>query len=330
MPPSSRKRSARAGSDTQGPAKRTRVNKITAQSDDEEATTGAARDEKDIKGEDEAKLNPTTRNPRKAKATTTSASGPAGGGSTDTATTKVTKTKETKIKSLESDSKRTKNPKNTKQPTKTEALKLEDREKTEDEDDTDIKAETPTKTARKRKATKEDKTGGPENPIKGEEASPQKPKRKRKTQEEKDAEAMPLAARSTGLRMYIGAHVSGAKGVQNAVTNCVHIGGNAFALFLKSQRKWDNPPLQDEHRDAFRANCVEYKYDATRHIVPHGSYLVNLAQEDSDKAKQAYTSFIEDLHRCEALGIKLYNFHPGTTNNSPRPAAIARIASALK
>ena len=45
-----------------------------------------------------------------------------------------------------------------------------------------------------------------------------------------------------------------------------------------------------------------------RHILPHGSYLVNLAQEDKAKAKQAYNSFVDDLHRCEALGIKLYNF----------------------
>lgn len=38
--------------------------------------------------------------------------------------------------------------------------------------------------------------------------------------------------------------------------------GNAFALFLKSQRKWDNPPLQDEHRDLFKKACVENNYDA--------------------------------------------------------------------
>lgn len=87
--------------------------------------------------------------------------------------------------------------------------------------------------------------------------------------------------------------------------------------------------MQDEHRDGFKANCIQHQYDATKHIVPHGSYLVNLAQEEPAKAKQAYDCFLEDLHRCEALGIKLYNFHPGTTNNQPRPAAIARIASAL-
>ena len=44
------------------------------------------------------------------------------------------------------------------------------------------------------------------------------------------------------------------------------------------------------------------------HVLPHGSYLVNLAQEDTDKAKQAYDAFLDDINRCEALGIRLYNF----------------------
>ncbi|GAD93673.1 DNA (apurinic or apyrimidinic site) lyase, endon uclease [Paecilomyces variotii No. 5] len=154
-------------------------------------------------------------------------------------------------------------------------------------------------------------------------------KRKRKTKEEKEAEAMPLAARTRGLRMFVGAHVSAAKGVQNAVTNSVHIGGNAFALFLKSQRKWDNPPLQDENRDAFRQMCVEHQYDPAKYVLPHGSYLVNLAQEDKAKAKQGYDSFLEDLQRCEALGIKLYNFHPGSANQSSLSSALSRLADAL-
>ncbi|KAL9021458.1 MAG: hypothetical protein Q9185_001355 [Variospora sp. 1 TL-2023] len=189
-------------------------------------------------------------------------------------------------------------------------------------------------TSPKKKKTRKGKTKAHDKADAGDSdnanaTTPKKPQRKRKTKEEKEAEAMPLAARATGLGIFIGAHVSGAKGVQNAVTNCVHIGGNAFALFLKSQRKWENPPLQDGHRDGFKANCLQHGYDASKHIVPHGSYLVNLAQEDPGKAKQAYETFVEDLRRCEALGIKLYNFHPGTTNNQPRPAAIARIASAL-
>jgi AP endonuclease-1 len=163
--------------------------------------------------------------------------------------------------------------------------------------------------------------------VKDEQSSPKK--RKRKTQEEKEAEAMPLAARTTGLRMFVGAHTSIAKGLENSVKNCVHIGGNAFALFLKSQRKWENPPLKDESRDAFLQACAEEKYDAASHVLPHGSYLVNLAQKDEEKAKQAYDAFLDDLHRCEALGITYYNFHPGAAGKEPLEEAIGRVSAQL-
>ncbi|KAH8647571.1 DNA-lyase [Tricladium varicosporioides] len=129
--------------------------------------------------------------------------------------------------------------------------------------------------------------------------------------------------------MHIGAHVSGAGGVHNSINNALQIGGNSFALFLKSQRKWASPPLAAEVRDQFKAFCLEHKYDAAKHVLPHGSYLVNLAQAEPEKADQAYTCFLDDLQRCEALGIRLYNFHPGNTGKNPRPEAIARIAAQL-
>lgn len=118
-------------------------------------------------------------------------------------------------------------------------------------------------------------------------------------------------------------------GVQNSIPNAVHIGANAFALFLKSQRKWDNPPITTEARDLFLHNCKEHGYDVGSHALPHGSYLVNLAQADAAKANQAYASFVDDLRRCEQLGVRLYNFHPGSTLGDARPAAIARIAAQL-
>ncbi|KAL6868921.1 DNA-(apurinic or apyrimidinic site) lyase [Amphichorda felina] len=164
--------------------------------------------------------------------------------------------------------------------------------------------------------------------------APKPSAKKRKTKgKDKDEDAMPLAERTAiaALKkpMCIGAHVSAAGGVQNSVTNAVHIGANSFALFLKSQRKWDNPPLAPEARDLFASQCKHHGYSAGEHALPHGSYLVNLAQADPAKATQAYNSFVDDLSRCEELGIKLYNFHPGSTGGDTRAAACARIASQL-
>ena len=74
-------------------------------------------------------------------------------------------------------------------------------------DETVAEEASPEKAGRKTKVKKEG-----EEAQEGEEDQKKKTKRKRKTREEKEIEAMPLAARADGLRMFIGAHVSGAKG----------------------------------------------------------------------------------------------------------------------
>lgn len=117
--------------------------------------------------------------------------------------------------------------------------------------------------------------------------------------------------------------------MQNSITNAINIGANAFALFLKSQRKWVNPPIAPEALDGFVSLSKQHKFEVHKHCLPHGSYLVNLAAAEKEKADQAYNSFVDDLKRCESLGIKLYNFHPGNTNGEPRAEAIGRIAKQL-
>ncbi|KAI1383283.1 AP endonuclease [Hypoxylon trugodes] len=184
------------------------------------------------------------------------------------------------------------------------------------------------KSAKKRKAT--------ENPEHVGEPGTEEPKsgKKRKTTTKAKAEDLMALAKRTIINtlkksMYIGAHVSAAGGVQNSINNAVHIGANSFALFLKSQRKWVNPPITPEALDGFHSLSKEHKFEVHKHCLPHGSYLVNLAQAEKEKADQAYTSFLDDLQRCESLGVKLYNFHPGNTNGDARADAIGRIAKQL-
>ncbi|KAI8965894.1 AP endonuclease [Daldinia sp. FL1419] len=188
------------------------------------------------------------------------------------------------------------------------------------------------KSSKKRKADKieeEEEDEAEDEPV----AEKPKAGKKRKTAAKAKTEDLMALAKRTAINtlkksMYIGAHVSSAGGVQNSINNAVHIGANAFALFLKSQRKWVNPPMAPEALDGFRTLSKQHEFEVHKHCLPHGSYLVNLAQA-GNKADQAYASFLDDLKRCESLGIKLYNFHPGNTNGDARPAAIARIAAQL-
>ncbi|KAK3498610.1 xylose isomerase-like protein [Neurospora crassa] len=188
---------------------------------------------------------------------------------------------------------------------------------------------------RKGKAQEEeydDNAGNVENKdsVQEEAKKPAPKKRKTKASEE---DATPLATRtpveSMKRKLYIGAHVSSAGGVQNSITNALHIGANAFAVFLKSQRKWISPPLDRSAAADFSRLASLHGYSPSLHVLPHGSYLVNLAQVDKAKADQAYGNFVDDLQRCATLGIKLYNFHPGSTGGEPIEEACARIASQL-
>ncbi|CUS12202.1 unnamed protein product [Tuber aestivum] len=142
-------------------------------------------------------------------------------------------------------------------------------------------------------------------------------------------EVMIPAARTAGVKMMVGAHVSMSGGVQHAITNSLNIGGNAFALFLKSQRKWVSADLKEADAKAFRAGCEKNGFDPRKHVLPHGSYLINLANGDAEKAKKAYNCFLDDLKRCERLGIGLYNFHPGSTLGLSRSESLSRVARAL-
>lgn len=214
------------------------------------------------------------------------------------------------------------------QPPKTSRRKVAAKTKTkpDPDDDSDEPAPKPAKrTKPKPGATSEVTPTQSNGPV----AEEKKVVRKRKTKEEREAEAMPLAPRTISHKIVIGAHVSSAGGVPNSVTNALYIGANAFALFLKSQRKWTNPPLDPSQASAFHANCKSHSYAQHAHVVPHGSYLVNLAHTDPDRTKQAYDAFTDDLRRCESLGITLYNFHPGNSVGGDRQTAIAHLASNL-
>lgn len=110
---------------------------------------------------------------------------------------------------------------------------------------------------------------------------------------------------------YIGAHVSASGGVSNAVANALEIGANAFALFTRNQRQWYPKPLEEEEIENFRSAVKEAGIEP-RHILPHASYLINLGNPDPTNLKKSRDAFLDEMQRCEQLGLTLLNFHPGS------------------
>ena len=110
---------------------------------------------------------------------------------------------------------------------------------------------------------------------------------------------------------YLGAHVSAGGGVENAPENAYNIGANAFALFTKNQRQWIANPLSKESITFFQINCEKYNIKP-EHILPHDSYLINLGHPEEEGLSKSRAAFLDEMQRCEQLGLMLLNFHPGS------------------
>jgi len=112
-------------------------------------------------------------------------------------------------------------------------------------------------------------------------------------------------------RKFVGAHVSASGGVYNAPLNAKEIGAKAFALFTKNQRQWVAKPLDAQTIEKFR-KALDESGILPKHVLPHDSYLINLGHPEVEKLEKSRAAFIDELERCDALGLDRLNFHPGS------------------
>ena len=112
----------------------------------------------------------------------------------------------------------------------------------------------------------------------------------------------------------IGANESASGGVSNAPLNAAKIGADAFAMFVKNQRRWDAPPLSAEEIAAFK-DALRQSGISAEHVLVHDSYLINLGHPREAEREKSLNAFVDEIRRCEALGLKLLNFHPGSHLN---------------
>lgn len=128
---------------------------------------------------------------------------------------------------------------------------------------------------------------------------------------------------------FIGAHVSASGGLSNAAIRAHELDATAFALFTKNQRQWRAAPLTDDVINDFKRACEKYGYGPGQ-ILPHDSYLINLGHPVEDALDKSREAFIDEMQRCERLGLTLLNFHPGShLKQIPEEDCLAKIARSI-
>lgn len=123
---------------------------------------------------------------------------------------------------------------------------------------------------------------------------------------------------------YIGAHVSAEGGVSNAPIEAAGIGARSFALFTRNPSKWKSSPISEEETKSFKENCARFGF-SPEFILPHDSFLINLGAPDKQKLHLSREAFLDEIRRCEQLGLTMLNFHPGSHLNLMEPQECLRL-----
>lgn len=124
----------------------------------------------------------------------------------------------------------------------------------------------------------------------------------------------------------LGAHMSIAGGVGNALLDGKKVDCDAIQIFTKSSRQWASKPYTKEEIEQFKINRRETGITT---VVAHDSYLLNLGSPDAALRQRSVAAFIDELERCEVLGVTNLIAHPGAHVGSGELEGIKTIAKSL-
>jgi len=102
-------------------------------------------------------------------------------------------------------------------------------------------------------------------------------------------------------------------------------GCDAFQIFVKSPNQWRNKPRSDEEAAAFRAA----QEASGLPVIAHAGYIINLASPKEEVREKSHASLIDELQRCEALGVPGLVLHPGAPQDDGRDIGVSRVAQGL-
>src|ERR1700722_17534081 len=127
-------------------------------------------------------------------------------------------------------------------------------------------------------------------------------------------------------RPMLGAHMSIAGEVGEALIRGEQGGGECIQIFTKTSRQWASKPLTNEEIETFKRNRIK---TGIATVIAHDSYLVNLGAPDEAMRLKSVNGIIDELNRCEALGVDTLVAHPGSPVGSGIETGIKTIAKSI-
>jgi deoxyribonuclease IV len=126
--------------------------------------------------------------------------------------------------------------------------------------------------------------------------------------------------------MKLGAHMSVAGGLPNAVDRAVAHRCETFQIFSKNANQWRGREVPPQEIREFRARV---KTAGLAPVVSHASYLINLAAPPGQLRRQSIAAMTDEIDRAEALGLLGVVLHPGCYTSGAEASGLDLIAEAL-
>jgi len=135
-----------------------------------------------------------------------------------------------------------------------------------------------------------------------------------------------MKAKRSGAGPLLGAHESIAGGIHLAVERAESIGATALQVFTKNSNRWESAPLTAEDAENYKTAISK---STIRSVISHDSYLINLCAVDPAILEKSRKALVDEIRRCETLGIGMLNFHPGAHMGAGVEEGIRLIAESL-
>ncbi|MCI0810031.1 MAG: deoxyribonuclease IV [Chloroflexi bacterium] len=127
--------------------------------------------------------------------------------------------------------------------------------------------------------------------------------------------------------MKIGAHVSTAGGISNAVARGQEIGCEAIQIFGSSPQTWAFKPVPGEQIELFKQGLADAGIGP---VFLHAIYLINLGTPNKDNLAKGIDSLVNYMNLAADIGAAGVIFHPGSHGGRGYEAVLPQTVEAIK
>lgn len=131
-------------------------------------------------------------------------------------------------------------------------------------------------------------------------------------------------------KLLLGSHVSlcAPDYYLGSVKEAISYNANTFMIYTGAPQNTIRKPIETFKINEAKQLMIENNIDISN-IIVHAPYIINLCSDKESTRLLGVNFLLEEIKRCEKLGIKLIVLHPGCSLSNPTNYALELVYNAL-